>query len=678
MSADLFDYHRKLLEDRGVAPAVIQARGYSSTADARWLRQEGFSVRVAKLRTGLVIPIYDVHGKQRFFQFRPDQPSAGADGKVGKYLTPVGTTMVLDVPPAVLGRIDDPSEPLWITESPIKADAAVSAGLDCIATLGVWAWKGTNRKSGRTALADWASVAVEGRTVYLVPDSDAAVNPNVAGAVTQLGEWLGTRGANVWYVTLPPARNGAKVGLDDWLASNGRDTGTLLDQFVGDEPPAPLRTHGVQGTPNISGTPPPRKAPNVPAMTMPQVEAAYARWLHDEDTVPTRVCHAVYVANVELDGDPVWVLLVGGSGWGKTERIVPLAVMPPVVCTSTVTGEAALLSATPRRDRAENATGGLLRRVGDLGILAVKDFTSILEMDRTDRGKVLAALREVYDGSWTRDVGAEGGQTLTWKGKCGFLSGCTTTIDRAHSVLADMGPRSLFLRLPAANLATIAGAALDHSGGEAAMRKELADATAGILAHLPGSPHEITPAVRSGLVGLAILASQARSPVLRDWKGEIELVADAEAPTRIVKQLGQVWRACGLLGLPPDQSWEVVRRLALDSVPKLRGAVIRYLATPADDLPGTPRRANTTDVRIAVSHPSRTVLRALEDLAAHHVLDRVSPGKGHADVWALSEAARSWMAGYEGVPEMLGVPCTPSVHNDEDPGPPEPDDEIPF
>lgn len=675
MSAGLFDHHRKLLEDRAIAPAVIAARGYSSTTVPGWLREEGFSHAVSERVPGLVIPVRDVHGDLRFSQYRPDKPRM-RDGKPAKYELPHRARLVLDVPPAVTARLASPARPLWITEGPLKADAAVSAGLDCIAMFGVWGWRGRNGRGGKTALACWEQIALAGRTVYLVPDSDTATNPKVADAIGRLGAMLASRDANVQYVYLPTASDGGKTGLDDWLAVHGPDVDGLL-ALASDEPPAPLRTDGVQGTPNISGTPPPRKAPAVPAMTMPQVEAVYARWLHDEDTVPTRVCHAVYAANVELDGDPVWVLLVGGSGWGKTERIVPLAVMPPVVCTSTVTGEAALLSATPRRDRAENATGGLLRRVGDLGILAVKDFTSILEMDRTDRGKVLAALREVYDGSWTRDVGTEGGQTLTWKGKCGFISGCTTAIDRAHSVLADMGPRSLFLRLPAANLATIAGAALDHSGGEAAMRKELADATAGILAHLPGSPHQITPAVRGGLVGLAILASQARSPVLRDWKGEIELVADAEAPTRIVKQLGQVWRACGLLGLPPDQSWEAVRRLALDSVPKLRGAVIRWLATPADDLPGTPRRANTTEVRIAVSHPHRTVLRALEDLAAHHVIDRISPGKGHADVWELSKAARSWMTGYEGVPEMLGHPCTPTVRNDEDTGQPEPPESWP-
>jgi hypothetical protein len=131
---------------------------------------------------------------------------------------------------------------------------------------------------------------------------------------------------------------------------------------------------------------------------------------------------------------------------------MPLAVMPGVWASSKLSGEAALLSATPRKDSSVDAHGGLLRQVGKKGIIIVKDFTSTLEMDRTARGEVLAALREVYDGRWDRNVGAEGGRTLNWTGKCGFLAGCTTAIDKAHAVMNDMGPRSLFVRLPPASL----------------------------------------------------------------------------------------------------------------------------------------------------------------------------------------------------------------------------------
>src|ERR1022692_3066667 len=119
----------------------------------------------------------------------------------------------------------------------------------------------------------------------------------------------------------------------------------------------------------------------------------------------------------------------------------------------------------------------------------------------------------------------------------------------------------------------------------------------------PISPARRTTSRRHPVPGSS--GSQARSPVHRDWKGEIELIGDAEAPTRIIKQLGQLWRACGVLGLDAEESWEVVRRCALDSIPKLRGAVIRYLDARTE-------AADTTTVGIGVVHPTRTVRRALK------------------------------------------------------------------
>ena len=69
---------------------------------------------------------------------------------------------------------------------------------------------------------------------------------------------------------------------------------------------------------------------------------------------------------------------------------MPLTAMPKVFPVSTITGEGALLSATSRRDVAEDATGGLLRQVGECGFLVLKDFTSVLEMSRDRRSEVIA------------------------------------------------------------------------------------------------------------------------------------------------------------------------------------------------------------------------------------------------------------------------------------------------
>ena len=70
-------------------------------------------------------------------------------------------------------------------------------------------------------------------------------------------------------------------------------------------------------SPEIPTTPvPPTSEPR----TLADVEATFARWIRDDDHVPTRAVLAAYVANRGLDdGDPIWLMLVGGSGVGKTE-----------------------------------------------------------------------------------------------------------------------------------------------------------------------------------------------------------------------------------------------------------------------------------------------------------------------------------------------------------------------
>src|SRR5262249_6625211 len=127
--------------------------------------------------------------------------------------------------------------------------------------------------------------------------------------------------------------------------------------------------------------------------SLAEVECVLARWIRDDDVIPTRAVLAAYLANRKLDGDPVWLMLVGGSGVGKTERLTPLSAMPDVVLESSITGPAALLSGTSTKERAKTASGGVLRKLPKGGgILLLKDFTSVIDMHRDGRAETLAAL----------------------------------------------------------------------------------------------------------------------------------------------------------------------------------------------------------------------------------------------------------------------------------------------
>jgi hypothetical protein len=215
----LLPNHQRLLEeDSAITLDVARGRGYRSVESRAELRRLGFSFQQA-LVPALLIPVHDVFGEVAFHQIRPDQPRK-VDGKPIKYETPPRAQMALDVHPRIRDQLADPEDPLWITEGSRKADAAISEGLCCISLAGVWNWRGTNDYDGKTALADWEMIALNDRQVILAFDSDVMEKPEVRLALDRLAALLKRRRAIVRYALLPPGPNGAKTGLDDFLAEH--------------------------------------------------------------------------------------------------------------------------------------------------------------------------------------------------------------------------------------------------------------------------------------------------------------------------------------------------------------------------------------------------------------------------------------------------------------------------
>lgn len=370
---------------------------------------------------------------------------------------------------------------------------------------------------------------------------------------------------------------------------------------------------------------------------------AFEKWLYLPDRYPLLATLGAVAANL-LPGDPVWLLLIGPPGSGKTEILQSLTRLSAVHSTATFT-PASLLSGTSKRERADTASGGLLREVGQRGLIVCKDFGSVLSMHRDARAETLAAMREMYDGSWTRRVGTDGGQALHWTGKVGFLGGATQTIDRHHAVMASMGERFLLVRLPSLDPEKQARRALSHSARSKEMREELSKAVAALFEHGIGEPFPLDETFREHLIALAMLVVKCRSAVERDgYKREVELVPDAEAPTRLIVVLDRLRAGLEAIGIDRTKVWSVVRDAALDSIPSLRRRVVEHLA----DLEG---QADTSEIAKALRYPTQTTRRALEDLHAHRILDRVKHGQGRSDEWSLS----AWAA-----PLLNAVRDTPS------------------
>ena len=356
--------------------------------------------------------------------------------------------------------------------------------------------------------------------------------------------------------------------------------------------------------------------------------AVFDRWLILHDKTPIYAVLGTVAANL-LPGDPVWLGVIGPPSSAKTEILNSISLLPNVVQAATLT-VAGLLSGTPKRQHDKGAKGGLLRQLGDFGIIALKDFGSILSMHPETKAEVLAALREVFDGAWTRHLGSDGGKTLAWRGKVGLVFGATGVIDGHYSVIGAMGDRFLFSRLEPAGKGQFRRA-LRHVGPlSKQMRKELAEAVAGLFAGRKAEPQPISDDEAERIDRVISLAVRLRGAVERDrFHRDIQAVYGAEGTARIGLTLERLLAGLDTLGVDRAKSMEIVEAIALDSVPPARRRAYEYLHNSTAPTETTPK------VAAALGLPTVTVRRVLEELAAYELIKRTSQGQGNPDLWSI-------------------------------------------
>jgi hypothetical protein len=374
------------------------------------------------------------------------------------------------------------------------------------------------------------------------------------------------------------------------------------------------RTNGKAGRPRSKPAPAESK-PKPAARSLAEVRGIFLRWFGAGYDMGTLDAVLAVAAAERLPGDPPWLLVISGPGNAKTETVQSVSDVAHAHVLSTITSEGALLSATPKKGRNKDATGGLLRKIGEHGILVVKDFTSILTIDRNIRTGVMSALREIHDGRWERNVGSDGGRSLSWIGRLVVIGACTTAWDQAHAVIATMGDRFVLIRSSSRVGRTAAGSrAIRNTGNEAVMRKEIAQAVAGLIENMSVQHSDLmlVEGEMGRILAAADIVTLARTGVETDYRGDVIDAHEPEMPTRFAKQLVQIMRGAVAIGIDRVDALKLALRCARDSVPQLRLAVLLDLNEHGD--------SSVREVCTRLQKPWRTIARALEAL---HALDLI-------------------------------------------------------
>lgn len=357
------------------------------------------------------------------------------------------------------------------------------------------------------------------------------------------------------------------------------------------------------------------------------VDRVFQETLHMPNLDALHVVLATVAAN-RMEGEPVWLLLIGPPASAKTETAETLVDLPETVSLSTTT-KAGLLSGSTER----GGTGGVLLEGGERFLLVIKDFTTIISEHASTRNEALAILREIFDGRVERAVGSGGGRRLKWRGHAGAVACATEAVDTVD--MATFGERWVRYRLPGHDEQDrlLAGlVAIENVGHQREQRARRLRAVTRFFSDLqvPERPPRLSTDEEDLLIHLADLGARCRSAVVRGGghADEIVQVPQAEEVPRLLGELGQLSAGLSVIGVDDADRWRILAACALDGMASMRRRVIDVLLAAESDY-------RTTTVAARCRVPGTSVRRHLQDLCALGLVDLTGsdPETWRASTW---------------------------------------------
>lgn len=397
----------------------------------------------------------------------------------------------------------------------------------------------------------------------------------------------------------------------------------------------------------VSSTRSPLANPRTPVH---RLAAAVQSLLYFPDPSPLYAVIGALAANT-LRGYPVWLMLIGPPESGKTELLRPLLGIEGCRECGDLSGKAALLSGTPARDSASDATGGLLKSMNRTddgihrGALIMLDFArTILAADPATSRSTLGAIGMLHDQHYQREIGSDGGRTVSFSGRIGFLAASTDMIDHPdhQRANAEMGERCLYYRYPESDGRHEINAALDNPDGSyktEKLRELFHDfwLDAGLSWDDVTPPRMLEDDEKRRIAALAQFCARGRSAVQRDRysRNEISGVTRPALGPRIANTLAQLMRGMERVGCTYAEIGRVLRQCAMDSLPGTRALALRHMRNGVHGV---------QDIADMIKIAPGAVKRTLEDLRAHGLLMCDPAGA----CWSLSEQAESLLrAGWD-------------------------------
>ena len=334
-----------------------------------------------------------------------------------------------------------------------------------------------------------------------------------------------------------------------------------------------------------------------------ELEEVVNRWFHNPDPITFRAALAVPAA-LNLEQSSTWLMIVGPSSSGKTSLHFPmLKAYAKTKETSNVNVPGLLSLAKGHRGE------GVLANLGVKGLWLIKDMGSIISMREDKRNEFLASMREIYDGSWTRDSG-KGNES--WVGNINVVAASTRAIERAYRVNQELGERFIYIRTRRPEGQPLRRKAARQAGQKGKMTSELQAIAKRLLHNMtPAKNFSISEEWEARTFDAAEFVAQARTGIVHDGKRSIVDVLDIEGAPRLYQEMLAILAGDAALhgqNTIDETQFPLLKRLSFDTIPLARGRILEALSDAQTSL----RRH---DLKEVVGMPwERTYKATLDDL----------------------------------------------------------------
>ena len=328
-------------------------------------------------------------------------------------------------------------------------------------------------------------------------------------------------------------------------------------------------------------------------------------------------------AALYVSGEMIWLRIVGASRAGKTEILRAIA-------THKDTKEIGALTPSAIRGGLKEKQSKLLGELTGCRVVTF-DLAALLTTHREARNEVFGLLRLVKDGRLVSDFGSHEGH-LIQKAKFDWLMATTPYFEQVRVMESLLGERFIDLWWIPADREEMAIQAAENNPRLPEIRKIVTELVEKMLdrAKSKASEIDVSRVDNTWLGKVANIAALLRTPIVKDWKGNITTTPLPEVGTDLAQGFQKIALGLQLLGINDYKSY--IMRLVRDCMPSVRRAVISELVK---------MQATADKLASVIPLPVSTVHYHLNDLEALEVVTKIGNTNTYRIKAEIAEEMRS-------------------------------------